>query len=95
VLLRRVSRPFARIKNSLHILAHSNLEIVLRSPDFRDESKNRALLWNISGAGRFSMQLFSCALSKFIRTICPCFSILAHSHDGNSITARCNVPGFP
>jgi hypothetical protein len=95
VLLRRVSRPFARIKNSLHILAHSYLEIVLRSPDFRDESKNRALLWNISGAGRFSMQLFSCALSKFIRAICPHFSILAHSHDGNSITARCNVPGFP
>ena len=40
------------------------LEIVLRSPDFRDESKNRALLWNISGAGRFSMQLFSCTLSN-------------------------------
>ena len=39
MLLRRVSCPFARIKISLHILARSYLEIVLRSPDFRDESK--------------------------------------------------------
>lgn len=31
--------PVRQNKNSLHILAHSYLEMVLRSPDFRDESK--------------------------------------------------------
>lgn len=60
--------PVRQNKNSLHILAHSYLEIVLRSPDFRDESKTAPCSGTSPEQGAF---LCNCTVVLFPNSSVP------------------------